>query len=86
MNQYNQVPHQTQDTLWERDKNTRKRHIQKRLEVRPFTASDHKTAQTDKAMCQRRTQIKNNPQKKSGAYLKEVFYVYLNKFEIVIAH
>ena len=43
-NQYNQVPDLTQDTLWESDKSIRKRHIQKRLEVSPFPAGDHKAA------------------------------------------
>ena len=33
MNWYNQVPHPNQDNLWESDKSTRKRHIQKPLEV-----------------------------------------------------
>ena len=40
-NRYNQVPHLTQETTWERDKNTRKHHTQ---EVSPFPAGDHKAA------------------------------------------
>ena len=32
-NRYNQVPHLTQDTIWERDKYTRKHHIQGSQEV-----------------------------------------------------
>ena len=43
-NQYNQVPHLTQDTTWESDKNTRKHHIQECQEVSPFPAGDHKAA------------------------------------------
>ena len=43
-NQYNQVPHLTQDTKWERDKNTGELHIQASQEVRPFPAGDHKAA------------------------------------------
>ena len=39
-NQCNQVPHLTQDTLWECDKSTRKQHLQKRLEVSPFPAGE----------------------------------------------
>ena len=40
----NQVSHLTQDTLWESDKSTGKRHIKKRLEVSPCPAGDHKAA------------------------------------------
>ena len=39
-NRYNKVPHLTQDTTREIDKNTRKHHI----EVIPFPAGDHKAA------------------------------------------
>ena len=41
---YNQVSHLTQDTGWERDKNTAKRLIQESQEVSPFPAGDHKAA------------------------------------------
>ena len=41
-NPYNQVPHLTQDTTLESDKNTRKHHIQERQEVSSFPACDHK--------------------------------------------
>ena len=41
---YNQVPHLTQHTTWESDKNTRKHHIQESQEVSPFSAGDHKAA------------------------------------------
>ena len=43
-NRYNQVPHLTQDTTWESDKNTRKHHLQESQEVSPFPAVDHKAA------------------------------------------
>ena len=43
-NRYNQVPHLTQDTVRESDKNTRKHHIQESQEVSPFPAGDHKAA------------------------------------------
>ena len=41
---YNQVPHLTQDTTWQSDKNTGKHHIQKGQEVSPFPAGNHKAA------------------------------------------
>ena len=41
---YNQVPHLTQDTIWESDKNTRKHHLQESQEVSPFPAGDNKAA------------------------------------------
>ena len=40
---YNQVPHLTQDTTWESDKNTIKHHY-KIHEISPFPAGDHTTA------------------------------------------
>ena len=40
-NWYNQVPHLTQDTIWESDKNTRKNHTQEGQEVSLFPAGDH---------------------------------------------
>ena len=43
-NQYNQVPHLTQDTTGESDKNTIKQHTQESQEVSPFPAGDHKAA------------------------------------------
>ena len=41
-NLYNQAPHQTQDTMYESDKNTIKHHKQESQEVSPFPAGDHK--------------------------------------------
>ena len=46
-NRYNQVPHLTQDTAWESDKNTRKHHIQESQEVSSFPTSDNKDARHD---------------------------------------
>ena len=44
-NQYNQVPHLTQDTTLESDENTIKLRIQASQEVSPFPAGgDHKAA------------------------------------------
>ena len=42
--QYNQVPHLTQDTTWESDKNDRKHHIKESQEACPFPEGDHKAA------------------------------------------
>ena len=41
-NRYNQVPHMTQDTTRESDKNTMKHHTQESQDVSPFRAGDHK--------------------------------------------
>ena len=38
-NPQNQIPHLTQDTIWESD--TRKHHIQESQEASPFAAGDH---------------------------------------------
>ena len=43
-NRYNQVRNLTQDTIWERDKNTRQHHTQESQEVSPFPAGIHKAA------------------------------------------
>ena len=40
-NRYIKVPHLNQGTLWESDKSTRKRNIQKRLVVIPFPTGGH---------------------------------------------
>ena len=42
-NQYNQVPHLNQDTIWDSDKNTIKHHKQE-PRGSPFPAGDHKAA------------------------------------------
>ena len=44
MNQYNLVPHLTQDTTWESDKNTIKHNIKESQKASPFPAGDHKAA------------------------------------------
>ena len=43
-NQYNQVPHLTQDTTQESDKNTIKHYTQESQLVTPFPEGDHKAA------------------------------------------
>ena len=43
-NRYNQVPHMTQDTVWEGYINKRKHHIQGSQEASPYPIGDHKTA------------------------------------------
>ena len=43
-NQYNQIPHLTQDIIWESDTNTIKHHIHDSQEFSPFLAGDHKAA------------------------------------------
>ena len=43
-NRYNQVQQQTQVTILDRDKNTRKNHIQEIQEASPFPTGDHKAA------------------------------------------
>ena len=47
-NRYNQVPHLTQTTTWESDKNTRKHHIQESQEFSPSPAGDHKEAEMNR--------------------------------------
>ena len=41
---HNQVPHLSQDTTWDSDKNTSKHHIQESQELSHFPAGDHKAA------------------------------------------
>ena len=43
-NRFNQIPHLTQDTTWESDKNTMKHNIRESQEASPFSAGDHKAA------------------------------------------
>ena len=43
-NQYNQILHSNQDTIFESDKSTRKHHILESQEVSPFPTGDHKAA------------------------------------------
>ena len=43
-NRYNQVPHLTQYTTWESDKNTIKHNIQQSQGASPFPAGDYKVA------------------------------------------
>ena len=41
INRYTYVPHPTQDSIWESDKNTRKYHTQESQEANTFQAGDH---------------------------------------------
>ena len=62
-NQYNQVPHLTQDTTWESDKNKIKHHTQESQAVSPIPAGDHKAAM-NRQENMTNTKNKNYPQKK----------------------
>ena len=46
-NQYNQVSHLTQDTIYS-NKNTRKHHIKESQEVNHFSPGDHKAVRTER--------------------------------------
>ena len=74
---YNQVPHLTQDTTWESNKNTINI-TNKSLKVSPFPAGDHKAAMN------RRKSMKNtnDPQKKYrlGTVSKNILLEGLNRF------
>ena len=58
-NPFNQIPHLTQDTIWESVTNTRKHHIQERQEVSPFPAGDHKAASNKHDSLTQNTNNKN---------------------------
>ena len=63
-NQYNQVPHLTQDTTWESDK-SQLDITNKSQEVSPFPAGDHTAAMNRrKSMTTTRDNNTNDPQKK----------------------
>ena len=61
-NQYNQIPHLTQDTIWESDNNTRKYHIQMGQEVSCFPAGYHRVARNRQDSM---TDMKHKLQKRS---------------------
>ena len=63
-NSYNQIPHVTQDTIWESDKNTRKHHMQENQEVSPFPACYHKAARNGQDSMTWNTKYNKDPQKK----------------------
>ena len=66
-NRYNQVPHLTQDTILESDKNTRKHHTQESQEFNPFPTGDHKVARNrNDSMAKTNTNNKIDPQKKNN--------------------
>ena len=72
-NRYNQVPHLTQDTTWESDKNTRKHHIQESQEVSPFPAGDHKAAMNrQESMTNKKLKITKRIHKRSIALERSV--------------
>ena len=63
-NQYNQVPHETQHTMWESDKNIRKHHTQ---DVSHFPAANHKALGNRQDIIIKQTfniDNKNYPQKR----------------------
>ena len=47
-NQFNQIPHMTEKTLWESNKNTRKRFTQESQKVSHFPAGNEQTKQHNK--------------------------------------
>ena len=62
---YYQAPHLTQNTIWESNKITRKRHIQESEEVSPFPTGDHKAARNRHgSLTKANTNNKKDPQKK----------------------
>ena len=73
---YNQVPHLTQDTTWESNKNTINI-TNKSQEVSPFPAGDHKAAiNRRERMRHTRQKNANDPQKKYrlGKRSVKIFY------------
>ena len=70
---YNQVPHLTQDTTWESDKNTRKHHIQESQDISPFQAGDHKAAM-NRQDCMTDTKDKKRIHKRSTALERSVLF------------
>ena len=63
MYMYNQVPHLTQGTVGESDKNTTERHIQDGQEVSPFPAGDLKVVRHRQDNMARTKTNKKDPQK-----------------------
>ena len=68
MNRYNQVPHLTQGTTWESDKNTRKNQIRESQKVSPFQAGDHKVVinRQDSMKVKKHKITKKGPQMEQG--------------------
>ena len=65
-NRHNQVPHLTQDTEWESDKNTRRHHIEVSQEVSASPTGGHKAARNrHHRIVKTNTSNKKDPQKKS---------------------
>ena len=63
-NRYNQIPHLTQSTILESDKNTRKHRIQESQEFSSFPAGDHKAAMNISDSMAQNTNYKKDPQNK----------------------
>ena len=79
----NQVPHLTQDTTWESNKNIINI-TKKSQEVSPFQAGDHKTAMNRReSMRNTRHKNTNDPQKKYrlGTVSKNILLGGLNQFQ-----
>ena len=79
---YNQIPHLTQYTTWESNKNTINI-TNKSQEVSPFPAGDHK-ATTNRRESMKNTRLKNtNDQQKKfsvGTFSKNILLDGLNRF------
>ena len=54
-NRYNQVPHLTQNAIWESVQNTRKHHTQENQKVVLFPPGDHKAARLRRDSIKRQT-------------------------------
>ena len=79
---YNQVPHLTQDTTWESNRNTINI-INKSQEVSPFPAGDHKATMNRRESIETQdTKNTNDPQKKYrlGTVSKNILLEGLNQF------
>ena len=73
-NRYNQMPHLTQDTIWESGKHTRKHHTQESQEVSSFPASDQKDARNrqDSVKAKHKTRLTKRIHKRSTALERSV--------------
>ena len=64
-NQYHQVPHLTQDNIWESYRITRKHHNEESQEASPFPTGDHEAAMNRlDSMVKKNLNNKKDPQKK----------------------
>ena len=86
-NRYNQVPHLTQDTTQEIDKDRIKHHTQESQEVSPFPAGDHKASnEQTRKHDKHETQITKMIHKRSTAFERSVNILLegLNQFHSAI--